>query len=502
MSEQKNSYRKIIKATSIFGGVQVFTILISILRSKFVALFLGTSGMGTLGLLNTTLGLVGGLTNFGLGTSAVREVSVANSSGDLNKIATVILVLRRWAWITGILGALIIVIFSSFLSQITFGDTGYIWSFVLVSFTNLFNQLNSGQLALLQGMQKIHFLAKASLSGSFLGLLLNVPIYYYYGVQGIVPALILASMISFFISRYYAKKIIFQKFNITYNETFSEGKKMIKMGFLISLNGLFVIGSTYIIQLFINKYGGASQVGLFTAGFAIINTYVGLIFTALSTDYYPRLSAVAHSNELCKKEINQQAEISILLLGPIIIIFIVFIKLIIFLLYSNSFYAIGDMVSWLAIATFFKASAWSIGFILLAKGESKVFFFNDFLGSFYMLVFDLVGYYWWGLTGLGISFFIGYFIYFFQVYFLSKKRYGFSFQLGFVKIFSVHFLLAIFCLFSIKLVYTPYTYLIGSIFVFLSIYYSYSELDKRLNIKSFFKRISNKNTLDDDKTRM
>ncbi len=44
MSDQQSSYRQIMKATSIFGGVQVFQIIIQIIRSKFVALYLGPMG--------------------------------------------------------------------------------------------------------------------------------------------------------------------------------------------------------------------------------------------------------------------------------------------------------------------------------------------------------------------------------------------------------------------------------------------------------------------------
>ena len=69
--EQKCSYRQIVKATSLFGGVQFFQIIISVIRSKFVAILLGPAGMGVVGLLTATTGLVAGLTNFGLGTSAV-----------------------------------------------------------------------------------------------------------------------------------------------------------------------------------------------------------------------------------------------------------------------------------------------------------------------------------------------------------------------------------------------------------------------------------------------
>ena len=492
MNKQQASYRKIMKVSSIFGGVQVFTILISIIRSKFVALFLGSEGLGVLGLLNTTIGLVSGLTNFGLGISAVRDVSMANASGNENRISIIITVLRRFVWITGLFGAIIVLVFSSLLSKITFGNYNYIWSFILVSITVLLNQLNTGQLSLLQGMQKIQYLAKASLGGSLLGLIINVPIYYFYGVSGIEPALILAAIVSLFVSWYYAQKIKIQKTKVTYEQTLSEGKGMLKMGFLISLNGLFVIGSTYIIQVFINKQGGVAQVGLFTAGFAIINSYVGLIFTAMATDYYPRLSAVAHSNDLCRRQINQQAEISVLILGPIILFFLVFIKHIIPILYSNNFLSIVEMVSWLALAIFFKSAAWSIGFILLAKGESKIFFWNDFFGSFYILLFDLTGYYLWGLTGLGISFFIGYLFYFTQVFFLAKKKYGFTFELSYLKIFLIQFILAVFCFCVVKYLSQFNAYFIGSILIFLSILYSYHELNKRLGIKLLLRNLLNK----------
>ena len=63
MSEEKASYRSIMKATSLFGGVQVFNILISIIRSKFVAILLGPAGLGIVGLLQSTIGLVTSLTS-------------------------------------------------------------------------------------------------------------------------------------------------------------------------------------------------------------------------------------------------------------------------------------------------------------------------------------------------------------------------------------------------------------------------------------------------------
>ena len=108
MNTQQSSYRQIMAATSLFGGVQVFQILIQIIRSKFVAVLLGPAGMGIVGLLTSTLGLISGLTNFGLGTSAVKDIAEARTTENETRIATVTIVLRRLVWISGTLGTIVV----------------------------------------------------------------------------------------------------------------------------------------------------------------------------------------------------------------------------------------------------------------------------------------------------------------------------------------------------------------------------------------------------------
>lgn len=473
-----------MKATSLFGGVQVFNIIISIIRSKFIAILLGPSGMGIAGLLTSTTSLISGLTNFGLSTSAVRDVAYANGTGNETRIATIATVIRRWVWITGILGALVMLALSPWLSQLTFGNRNYSLAFIWISITLLFNQLTTGQLVLLQGMRKLQYLAKANLTGSALGLIITVPLYYRFGIDGIVPAIIFTSIVSLFLSWYFAKKVKIEPIKVSRVRTLAEGKNMLTMGFMISMSGLITIGASYLVSIFISHTGNISQVGLYAAGFSIINGYVGLIFAAMGTDYYPRLSAVAHSNELCKKAINQQAEIALLILAPILMIFLVFIKWVVIILYSNKFLAVDTMIHWAALGMLFKAASWAIAFILLAKGASKLFFWNELLANIYILGLNLLGYHLMGLTGLGISFMVGYLLYLIQVFVLSKIKYQFIFDSSFIRIFIIQFLLALSCFLVIKFTRTPYSYIIGMGIIIISTWYSYKELDYRIGIKS------------------
>ena len=439
--------------------------------------------MGVIGLLTSTTSFIYLLTNFGLGTSAVKNVAAAAATGDEAKVSIVVTVLRRLVWITGILGMVLTAVLSPWLSELTFGNRDYTLAFIWISATLLFQQLTSSQMVILQGLRKLQYLAKANISGAIVGLVISIPIYYIWRLDGIVPAIMISSLNVVLLTWFFARKAGIRSVGITAKKTIAESKEMLKMGFVLSLSGLIAIGASYIFMIYLSNSGGVDQVGLYNAGFAIINTYVGMIFTALGTDYYPRLSAVAHDNFQSRQLINQQAEISILILAPILAVFLIFINWIVVLLYSQKFIAVNEMIHWAALGIFFKAASWSIAFIILAKGASKLYFWNEFLSNLYVLGFNIVGYELAGLTGLGISFLVAYCVYFIQIFFVAKVNYSFSFDRIFYKVAGNQLLIAVICFAIMRILSAPWAYILGSILIIISTFYSLSELEKRIGIK-------------------
>jgi O-antigen/teichoic acid export membrane protein len=492
LTEKQSSYRQILKATSLFGGVQVFNIFISVIRSKFIAVLLGPGGMGIAGLINSTLKLIEGFSGFGLGTSAIKNVAAANASGDHKQLSHVVVVLRRLVWITGFLGAAFTFFLSPWLSQLTFGNHDYSSAFKWVSITLLFNQISVGQGVVLRGMRQLHSMAKATLFGSFFGLFVSIPLYYVYGVKGIVPAIIASSLLSLFLTWYFSGKVKINETSVDLSQALREGKDMVRMGIMLSLSGLITLGASYIVRIFISSRGGVDQVGFYNAGFAIINTYVGMIFTSMATDYYPRLSGVAHNNKAARVLINEQAEIAILILAPILTVFLVFINWIVIVLYSTRFTAINTMILWAAVGIYFKAASFSIGYILLAKGASKLFVWNELAANIYMLAFNIAGYTVAGLEGLGISFLAGYFIHFLQMFFVSRVKYDFSFDKSLIRIFIIQLSLGVLCFVAVKTLHSPWSYLPGVILISISLGYSYFELRDRIDLKLVIQKITGK----------
>lgn len=492
MSDTKSSYRQIMKATSIFGGVQVFNIFINVIRSKFIAVLLGPFGIGVLGLITATTALIASIVNFGLDTIAVNYIAEAYGTQNLTRISIIVSVFRRIIWIIGFLGFASTFILAPWLSQINFGNNEYTWAFLWISITLLINQLSAGHAILLQGTRQVKYLAKAGLIGSLVGLLTTIPLYYLLGINGIVPAIILTTFLTWVINWHFSAKINIKPSIVSLRYTIVEGKRMLKMGFLISLSGMITLGTSYIIRIYISKSGGVEQVGLYNAGFTILNTYVGLIFTAMATDYYPRLSAVAKSNERCKDVINHQAEIALLIIAPIILTSIVFVNSVLILLYSELFIQLKGMILYASLGLLFKAITWAIGFIFLAKRESKVFFVSEVISNAFLLLLSILGYKYFGLTGLGMSFLMSYIFSLFQVYLIAKVKYGFTFSNSFLKIFIVQLLLAISCFLVVKLFEGFFSYIYGSLFIISSSYFTFRELDKRLDISDILSSLKNK----------
>lgn len=482
MSETQSSYRQVLKSTSLFGGVQVVNIVISIIRSKFVAILLGPMGMGIAGLLNSTINVVSELTKIGLDTSAVKEIAYFKNK-DEERLIIIINSLKRIVWFTGFLSAILTIIFSSFLSQLTFGNTDYTWSFVWISVALLFKQLTYGELAILQGLRKLKFLAKSNLYASFVGLFVVIPLYYIFGIDGIVPAIIISTILSYVFSKYFTHKVKIKPLKLSNRDAFREGKPMLKLGLMLSIRSSITLLSAYAVQIFISHVGGIDQVGFYLAGFVIINSYVGIIFNAMQTDYFPRLSAMANNTEKLRHTVLHQAVIALLIITPIIVIFFMVAPLAIQLLYSKEFLLITVFVSWGMFGTLFKAVSWSMGYVILAKGDSKLFIktavlFNSiFVGS---MVF---GYYFYGLFGVGIAFFAYNILHLIIVKLITFYKYDLYFNKNFNWLFVVCLLICGVS-FAFSHLNTPLLkYSLMLLMVIISLTFSVYELNKKIDLR-------------------
>lgn len=487
-NSQTSSYRSIFKATSLFGGVQVYQILIRIIASKFIAVLLGPYGVGIKDLYQSSLKMIQSLTSMGISRSAVRDVSLANGTGDKKSIGKTVTALRKLVWITGFLGLIVTIIFSPILSKTAFGNYDYTLPFIFLSIILLLEQLSAGQLVVLQGMRRLKYMAKASTIGVTVGLFVSIPLYYLLGVRGIVPTLILNAITSLALSWYFSKKVKIEKVEMSNKEAFEEGKTMLRMGIVMSVSSVLAWAFAYALRSFIRVQGDIETVGIFTAGFVIMNTYVGLIFDAMIKDFYPRLSAVSEDNGKCKLLVNQQVEIASLIMAPMLIACLVFMPIVIWILYSDKFLGAIDYIIWAIPGMFFKLMSWAVSLVFVAKGASKQYISNEVFGAVANFVCSILGFYYLGLKGLGVGFTVGYLIYLVKVWVTASRKYQFSFLNSFWKLDVMLFLLVLICIAVVLTENSLIKYSVGIVLLIVSLYISFKGVNDRTGVLNIIKQ--------------
>lgn len=486
----QSGYRTAFKATSLLGGVQIIMILINVLKFKAVAVMLGPVGFGVISLFNSVISLITSTTGLGLSNSTVRDIANINSEKDSIKTAQSVKAIKRWILFTGVFGGSITIFLAPLLSNWTFNNDEYVVSFILLSIVVLFLTLNKGFLALLQGFRRLNDLAMANIIGALIGLIVSLPIFYFFRTQGIVPSLIISTFCAFLVSSYYTKSLKIVRCKQSIKETYVIGLGTVKLGVMMALSSISVYLIEIVVKSYITHYGGIQDVGLYQAGWSLNSSYLGMVLTAMSTDYFPRLSEYANDNIKIKKNVNEQAEIALLILAPLIIIMLVFLPVLVNLFYTNEFCSIIPMTRWLFLGSLLKVGSWAVSYIFLAKGDGKLFLMNELGVKLFNLPLYLLGYYFLGLEGIGLAFVANYLVYFILVSLVAWKNYKFTYSIVFWKLL-ITLLLLILLYIVVNLIFnTTLVSVISSIIsIFVVLFFSYRELDKRLDIKQIFATI-------------
>lgn len=482
MATDNKSYTQILKSTSIFGGSQLITIVIGIIRNKVLAILLGVAGVGLISIYQSTLDMIKSISSLGIETTGVREIA-AVSEEDKSQLRYIISIVDRWTLIFAILGAAICVIFCYPISLWVFGDSSHTLQFALLSVSMFFTILAAGQAIVLQGLRRISYMVRSAILWNIFGLLISLPLYYFFRLNGIVPVFIVVSIAMFLSAYFYRRKIDIQPMAISIEQLKKKGASVLRVGIFIVLASILTTFSFFLVRAFLSKYTGLESVGLFQAAWTITNVYLMLILKSMGSDFYPRLCSIIKDNSKTKLLINEQTYIVLIVAVPIIVLLLLCSKIALSLLYSSAFAGATSILNWQILGTFFKVLSWPLGFILLAKGKGLIYFFSEafflllYIGSMYLL------FPFYSFDSVGIAYFIAYAIYLPIVFILGNKLSHFEWTRENLVIGFVSFILVLLAFSIVK--YIPnYSIIAGIPLWVLSLLFSLYKLNKVFPLKS------------------
>lgn len=486
MSENQES-REVLKTTGTVAGGQVINILIGLLRTKVIAVILGPSGIGVVGLLTTATDMIRNISNFGIPFSGVRDISIAESERDLVGVSRIVKIFNRWVLTSAFLGAFIAVVFCFPISRYLFNSNSYAFGIAFLSVSIFFTSIVAGWSTVMQGKRAIPMMVKSGIVSNLIGAFLTVIIYFVLKDDGIIPAMIVASAVNFIVGYiYYTKLNIPQYGNVSLSESWHSVKGMVKIGFFTIIVSVFDQLMSLVLRTFISRKLGVEGVGLFTAANTIATLYLSLILSSMASDFYPKIAAIHKKNREVGISVNNQLFIVLLLSSPIIVCMVAFGDLAMGLFYSSRFEKAVDILKWQILGDFFKIIAWPFGYVFLAKGLGKIYVS---LNIGYMILYTSIIFLGWnymGFLGVGIAFFIAQFCSLIFVIFYSFLKFNMVISKQNFKIIAFVGITLILAFCSHEFLKSYIRVIISGIVLAISIAYSIYNLNSVINIKKIF----------------
>lgn len=420
LKPEASSYKQIIKSTSIYGTSQLVNIVLGVVRSKLTAVLLGTAGIGVIGLLQSVIDLSRAGTGLGLDVGATKKIATKEQL-DEREVGKSLYTVNLWYLFTALLGGVFCIVFAKSLSLWAFESEDYTLQIVGLSLAVLFIALTAGIVSSLQGLRKITYMAYASSVGSFLSLLVMIPIYYYWRVDGIVPMYILTNLVMLLVAIYFYRKVEVKPIRIPTKEVLKRGKGMVRLGLFIVLAGVLSTASLLAVRAHLNREMGLDSVGLFHAAWIITALMWGIVLRSTNSEFFPKLCAIVGDRKATKKFVNEQTYIVLLIISPIIIAMLTFSDYVLDILYTSEFIGANTTLRWHLVGAFFKIAATPIATIMLAKNRGALHlaceasFWIVYLVAFYLLFPSMQ------LVAAGLAYFIAYVVYIPVVLFASYR---------------------------------------------------------------------------------
>ncbi len=398
--ENDEIYSHVLKFTGLFGGVQGLNVLIGLVRNKFVALLLGPGGMGLVSLFNTTVQLISQATHLGISFSAVRHISEYYDAGEKEKAAHYVKVVRGWCLLTALLGMLVCVVLGPFLSNATFAWGNHTLHFILLAPAIGMIAVTGGETAILKGQRKLGALALVQIAAALASLVISVPIYYFFWQAGIVPVIVLMAFVTMCATLWFSLRIFPLQLSGA-RGILGEGMEMVRLGVAFTLAGIVGSAAEMVVRSYLNVVGDLDVLGLYNAGYMLTITYAGMVFSAMETDFFPRLSGVNNDVEATNYTVNRQMEVSLLIVAPMLTALIALLPVLIPQLFTSEFLPVVPMAQVTALAMFFKVL--TVVFVLLV----------------------VIGYQHWGLFGTGVAITLAHVFDYLMINLYAYKKYGY-----------------------------------------------------------------------------
>lgn len=336
-------FKQLLKNTSVLAGTRVVQFLTGLVRTKLIALFLGTLGTGIVSQLTFVTQKMSQFTLLSMSEGVVKQIAENKDSEE--SVSLINSIFKAYFILLGsflLLSSISLFIFSESLTIYVFGDSAYLSYFYIGLFSFPILVLDSIPFSILKAFKDVKGIAKARIIIVVINLAFAVPLIWQYKISGAIIYVPISYFVNLSINYFFARKKYFKDLGIgLHSILISEiNKGFIKELLLFSTFGLTVgvlsIVSEFTCRSIVVSKLGVDSIGLYSPIVMWASMITGFILPAFSTYLYPRFCELKNENEISGL-LNDALRLGTFAIFPLLMIGIPFKDFFISLFYSKEF---------------------------------------------------------------------------------------------------------------------------------------------------------------------
>ena len=433
-------YDRMLRYTGVFGGVQVVSVVIKMLLNVFKSRLLGPEGYGLTESFNKNTELIVNSTGLGINTVAVPEISQSLNEADASPLAHKVLLTRSWSLLTALLGLVACLLLAPVLSRWAFnGNSGYTVSFMVLSISVAATAVTNGETAILKGSGLLRELALSQLFTGIVALFIVIPLFWFYRLDGVVPALLMTTLGNMVVTCFYSVRHFPYRARPFSVSLLREGTGMIGFGLILTVVAFCTSWAWSFIARYISDYAGQEFLGVYSAGyFLLVVNFATLLMSVIDSEYYPRLSASAGDLPKAHGLMNDQSLMMCMISAPLVIMFQLLVPLMVLVVLEYDNFLDSILIAQMAVmGVYFKTVSHPIAYLIVARSDSRIYVMQEVICAILLIVCVVVGYKLGGIMGLGLSFAAWDLLYLILCIIVSYFRYGFVMSSKLVRNFLI-----------------------------------------------------------------
>jgi O-antigen/teichoic acid export membrane protein len=421
----KNSFFKIYGS---LGALQLFNIILAIIRTKLISIFFGPTGLGLFDTYNLNITIIYTLCSCGLSNYLISLISPLFNNGDLVSLNHELSFYKKIFLYISFFSLIIGIILSPLLSNLFFKSYNKTLDFILLSIPIFLTTLTSLNTSILQCSRNINLLIKNTVVSGLL-IIISVIIIIQFNIEkSLVIILISISIINYITTTYNLNKIGIKFVVIKNKKVVITILELFKSSIFIAMSGLLPLIHNYIIRIYLYNNAKSDIIGYYSSAINLTNSYIMIIFSTMSLYYYPELASIKSNDIKTNKLVNKQIITSILLITPLILFLFLVLNYLITLLYSKDFIFSSNMIIFSLCGILFKCVCWSLTYLFYAKSKTIFLIIIELFALLIGLISSFILFNFIGLDGIGLSISLTNFILMIYIIYISKLHNNFSFK--------------------------------------------------------------------------